>query len=145
MSDQFYLVKREVVPDIYAKIIEVKKLLRSAADYSINEAVKAVGISRSAYYKYKDCIFLESEIGKKSITTIGLLLKHVPGVLSKLLNVIAEKEGNVLTINQNIPIHNIANVTITFEGDSYDVNMDELIDTIRKTEGVVSVTVIGKQ
>jgi chorismate mutase len=145
MSEQFYLVKKEVVPDIYAKIIEVKKLLRSAAEYSINEAVKVVGISRSAYYKYKDCIFLESEIGKKSITTISLLLKHIPGVLSKLLNVIAEEHGNILTINQNIPIHNIANVTITFEGDSSGVNMDELLEAIKKTEGIVSVAVIGKQ
>lgn len=45
MSDQYYIVKREVVPEIYSKIIEVKKLLRSGGVHSINEAVKIVGIS----------------------------------------------------------------------------------------------------
>lgn len=145
MSDQYYIVKKEVVPEIYSKIIKVKKLLRSGGTHSINEAVKTVGISRGAYYKYKDSIFLESELGKKSITTVSFVLEHVPGVLSKLLNVIAEEKCNILTINQNIPIHDIANVTVSFEDASSDTDLERLISKVKQIEGINEVVILAKQ
>lgn len=145
MSEQYYIVKKEVVPEIYSKVIEAKKLLRSGAARSINEAVEIVGISRGAFYKYKDRIFLESELGRKSITTIGLILQHIPGVLSRILNTIAEQQGNILTINQNIPIHDSANVTISFEDAANELNLDRLLDTIKHIEGVVQISVLARQ
>lgn len=145
MSDQYFIVKKEVVPEIYSKIIEVKKLLRSGGAHSINEAVKIVGISRGAYYKYKDSIFLESEISKRSITTLSLVLEHSPGVLYNLLNVLAKEKCNILTINQNIPIHDIANVTISFEDSDCGMDLDNLIRSLKNVEGVNDVVILAKQ
>jgi len=145
VSDQYYIVKKEVVPEIYSKIIQVKKLLRSGGTHSINEAVKIVGISRGAFYKYKDSIYLESELGRKCITTLSLVLLHAPGVLSKILNVIAQESGNILTINQNIPIHDIANVTISLEDGTSPVDIDALIVSIKQVEGVNDVVILAKQ
>jgi chorismate mutase len=145
MSDQYFIVKKEVVPEIYSKVVEVKKLLRSGIAHSINEAAKIVGISRGAYYKYKDSVFMESELDKKSITTISLTLNHSPGVLSRLLNTIAEQRANVLTINQNIPIHDIANVTISLQAATPEMDLDTLINTINDLDGVVEVIILAKQ
>lgn len=145
MSEQYYIVKKEVVPGIYSKVIEAKRLLRSGTVHSINEAVEKVGISRGAFYKYKDCIFLESELGRKSITTISLALQHIPGILSQILNVIAEHHGNILTINQNIPIHDIANVTISIEDSSDEMDLDKLLHAIRTKEGVTEALVLARQ
>lgn len=144
MADQFYIVKKEVVPNIYTKVIEAKKLLQSGTAHSINEAVEIVGISRGAFYKYKDNIFLEYELGKKSIATLSVTVQNKPGVLSKLLNIIAERMGNVLTINQNIPIHDIANVTITFEVEP-EMNLENLIITLKDIEGVNEAIVLARQ
>jgi len=145
MSDQYYVVKKEALPEIYSKIIEVKRLLHSGTAHSVNEAVKTVGISRGAYYKYKDSVFLESEIGKKSIITLSFILEHSPGVLSNLLNAIAARNGNILTINQNIPINGVANVTISIEDQNFQVNLDNLMKDIKVIDGVNEVIVLAKQ
>ncbi|MDI6619633.1 MAG: ACT domain-containing protein [Clostridiales bacterium] len=145
MPEQYYIVKKEVVPEIYSKVIDAKKLIQSGTARSINEAVQMVGISRGAFYKYKDSIYLESEVSKKSIVTLSLLLQHIPGVLSNLLNIIAEWKGNILTINQNIPINDIANATVTFEYNPQDMDLDRLICAIKKVDGIIEVNIIGRQ
>lgn len=104
-----------------------------------------VGMSRSAFYKYKDYIFpfYEASLGK--IITISLILEHKPGVLSSLLDEIAKAHGNVLTINQNIPIQDMANVTISFETGSLTKNIEELLQDIQNKNGVNKVDIIAQE
>ena len=52
-----------------------------------------MGLSRSAYYKYKDFVFPFYEASKEKIITLSLLLEHKSGVLSKVLNTVADDPG----------------------------------------------------
>ncbi|GLI19649.1 hypothetical protein TSYNTROPHJE_14620 [Tepidanaerobacter syntrophicus] len=103
-----------------------------------------VGMSRSAFYKYKDYIFPFYEASMGKIVTISLLLEHIPGILSSILDEIAKAHGNILTINQNIPIQNMASVTISFETGNMNQNIEELLEMIQNKQGVQKVDIIAQ-
>lgn len=141
----FFIIKEEILPEIVKKTIQAKELLKSGRARTINEATDMVGMSRSAFYKYKNYIFpfYEASLGK--IITIALVLEHVPGVLSAILDEIAKAHGNVLTINQNIPIGGMANVTISFETGNLTKNVEELLEIIQNKNGVNKVDIIAQE
>lgn len=105
MNDKstFYLVREEILPEAIKKTIKVKEILKRGEVKTINEAVEKMGLSRSAYYKYKDYVFPFYEASKDKIITLSLLLEHKSGVLSKVLNTVAADSGSIMTINQGIP------------------------------------------
>jgi len=142
---RFYIVREEIMPDIFLKTIKAKELLKSGKAKTVNEATEAVGMSRSAYYKYKDYIFPFYEASMGKIVTISFVLEHVPGVLSSILDEIAKARGNILTINQNIPVQNMANVTISFETGNLNKNVEELLAIINKKEGVHKLEIIAQE
>ena len=80
---------------------------------SLSEAAKAAGISRSALYKYKDCVFVHNEALDDKVITLSARLEDRPGVLSGLLNSLSEQQGNILTVNQNIPVDGVAAVSVS--------------------------------
>jgi len=143
MKNKYLVIDKQILPDVFEKVLKAKELIRSGKVKGITDAVKDVGISRSTFYKYKDYVFALSEgnLGKK--VTISLLLEHETGVLSDILNQIAEKKGNILTINQNIPINNIANVSITFDISNLVIDVDELMDDIKNRTGVIMTNLIA--
>ena len=55
-SSKFYMVKKKALPEILLKVAEANALLNRGKARTIKEAIDAVGISRSSYYKYKDDI-----------------------------------------------------------------------------------------
>lgn len=136
MRSKYIVIDKKMIPDVFEKVIIAKDLIRSGKAKGITEAVKMVEISRSTFYKYKDYVFALSEgnLGKK--VTISLLLEHHTGVLSIILNRIADRKGNILTINQNIPINNVANVTVTFDISEFEDDFDEFIRSLEAIEGV---------
>ncbi len=139
----FYLIDEEVVPDVYKKVIEVKKILNSGEVDQITEAVKLVGISRGAFYKYKDYIFLSGEESLGNIATFSFFLKHHKGVLSNVLNRIADLGGNIITINQDIPINDVASLTITIDIKDLNISIDTLVQEIEKMKGVCSMNILA--
>ncbi|WP_432408839.1 ACT domain-containing protein [Wukongibacter sp. M2B1] len=143
MNNKYLVIDKKILPDVFEKVLKAKELIRSGKVKGITDAVKNVGISRSTFYKYKDFVFALSEgnLGKK--VTISLLLEHEAGILSDLLNLIAEKKGNILTINQNIPINKIANVSITFDISSLEIDLDVLMDEIKSTPGVMMTNLVA--
>ncbi|WP_213975538.1 ACT domain-containing protein [Tepidanaerobacter acetatoxydans] len=140
----FYIIKEEIMPEILKKTVKAKELLKSGRVKTINEATETVGMSRSAFYKYKDYIFPFYEASMGKIITVSLLLEHIPGVLSAILDEIARAHGNVLTINQNIPIQNMASVTISFETGNMTKNVEDLLAIIQNTDGVQKVDIVAQ-
>ena len=111
-EDRFYIVNERSLPEIFKKVIEVKENIELGNAKDISEAIKLVGISRSTYYKYKDDVFpMGQDMQSKKVTLI-ILMTHKSGTLSKVLDCIAFYKGNILTINQDIPINLSANVTV---------------------------------
>ncbi|MFO7152583.1 MAG: ACT domain-containing protein [Bacillota bacterium] len=141
----FYIVKEEILPDILKKTVKAKELLKNGTARTINEATKMVGMSRSAFYKYKDYVFPFYEASMGKIITISLILEHRPGILSSILDEIAKGHGNILTINQNIPVHGLANVTISFDTSQMSKNVEEVLETIEKKPGVAKIEVIAQE
>lgn len=135
-EEKYYVVHERVIPEIFEKVVKVKELIYTGEVKDITEGVKVVGISRSAFYKYKDFVFTMSEgINSKKIT-LAILLNHESGALSRVLDMLAEMRGNILTINQDIPMNQTANVTITLDVSNIKIPVKELL---KKLECVPSV------
>ncbi|MDF2503833.1 MULTISPECIES: ACT domain-containing protein [Clostridium] len=145
MENKYLLVDTKVLPDIFQKVMQVKDLINIKKAHDISEAVKIVGISRSTYYKYKDYVFSVSESMKSNKVAIYLLLGHKTGTLSRILDKMAENHANILTINQDIPINNAANVSITFDTYNLKIKLEQLIDDIKNTENVIKADLIAME
>ncbi len=145
MESKYLFVDIKVLPEIFGKVIEVKNLINSKKVHDISEAVKIVGISRSAYYKYKDSVFTISDSKNNSKVTLSMMLGDEAGTLSKILDKIAEYGVNILTINQTIPINKIANVTITLEIINHSVNIETLINDIKNNNNVIKTDLIAME
>ena len=57
MKRHFLMVDAAVLPEVFLKVLKAKELLASGEARNISAATRAVDLSRSAFYKYKDCIF----------------------------------------------------------------------------------------
>ena len=140
----FYLVREEILPEAIKKTIKVKEILKRGEIKTINEAVEKMGLSRSAYYKYKDFVFPFYEASKEKIITLSLLLEHKSGVLSKVLNTVADDSGSIMTINQGIPLQGVANTTISIETKHLTVDLEALLDKLRMIDGVKRLEFLGQ-
>lgn len=136
---KYYVVDREMLPDILDKVVAARTLLQRGEVSNISEAVKRVGISRSAYYKYKDCVYLQNSDVSERKAVISLMLYHRSGILSKVLDMMSQVQANIITINQNIPIHDLASVVISFELSNMSISIDAMLKQLSDLDGVTNV------
>ena len=147
MSDnkktKYYLVERDMLPEIFIKVTEARALLETGECQTVAEAVSRVGISRSAFYKYKDSIAPFTDMKHGQIITFHMMLKDRMGVLSSVLNIFSGSGANILTINQNIPINSTASVTISAETAGMAMGLEELKDRIEHTAGGIKTEILA--
>ena len=141
--EKFYVISSDVLPKVLKKVIQTKENLTEGRAKDITEAVKQTGISRSTYYKYKDSIFPAKDDASSKKITLVILLSHQAGTLSKVLDCIAFNKGNILTINQDIPINKAANVTITLDISNLKKDLKHLVKTLRALSNVISVKILA--
>ena len=108
---RFLLVDAEVLPDVFLKVLQAKELLASGAVTNISSAARRAGISRSAFYKYKDYVF-DAESGRETLTVIATLLDKT-GALQGLLSGISAAGASIVTITQSRPENGTAQVEVT--------------------------------
>lgn len=144
-NGEYYLVEAAVLPEVFAKVTKVKELLSTGAVGTVNEAAARIGISRSAYYKYKDYVFPFYELAKDRILTMTAILQNKPGVLSSLIGYFAKCNCNIMTINQSIPSSGVAPVSVSVDTGSMTASTTDFLESLRKLDGVLEVTLIGKQ
>ncbi len=136
----YLLVDMSVLPEVYVKVIEAKGYLQSGEAANASQAAKMAGISRSAYYKYKDKIFEYSEQGD-DVTTINAKLQDNAGVLGSVMNELYLAGANILAVNQSIPVNNIADVSITVsfaQSGHMNGDIEDIVEKIKKVGGVKS-------
>lgn len=143
-TKDFLMVSKDILPDAIVKTAQAKELLAKGDCATVNDAAERVGISRSAFYKYKDGVFPFYEVSKEKIITISLILENIAGVLSTTLNFIAGFRGNILTINQGIPLQGVANVSIAFDTADMIDTPEKLLAGLSEIEGVRKIEVIGQ-
>ena len=98
-------------------------------------------ISRSAFYKYRDAVLPFQNMMTGRIITFQLLLHDEAGLLSQILGVFAVAKANIITINSIVPTNGTAVVTISAETMDLTVPLEELLQQLSATLGVVKAEV----
>lgn len=140
---KYFIVEAEAMPEIFRKVAEAKRLLETGEETTVNNAARAVGISRSAFYKYKDSVRPFNDMLHGRIVTLQILLKDEPGILSAALNVFGGTGVNILTINQSIPVNGCAVVTMTAETSALRGSLEEVLSGVSACAGVLKCEILA--
>ena len=141
----YLLVEQDVLPEVFAKVIQAKQYLLDGEASSTSEAVRMAGISRSVFYKYKDAVYPYNRKLSNHMITVQAMLLDRPGVLMSLVSAVYAKGANILTINQNIPVNGRALISISARVDHLDSSVEELLEQLRQVEGVLSIDSISDE
>ena len=138
---KYYLVAAEALPEIFIRVAEAKRMMQTGE--AVGAATKMAGISRSAFYKYKDAVQPFNDMKSEHIITFYTLLKDVSGTLSSVLGVFAASGANILTINQSIPTNGCAAVTISAETSAMEKSLEQLITDISALDNVIKFEILA--
>ncbi|MBQ7015627.1 MAG: ACT domain-containing protein [Firmicutes bacterium] len=144
-KNEYYIVDREALPEVYSQVVEAKRLLASGKADTVQEAVDMVGISRSSFYKYKDMIEPFTDMVRRKTVTIAAKLEDMPGVLPKFLLVLEEAGVNILTIHQAIPINGLADVSLSMEVLEEAWRIDEIMAALKSANGVHEIQILARE
>ena len=139
----YYLVEADMLPEIFLKVMEAKELLQTGECSTVGDAVNRVGISRSAFYKYKDSITPFQDLRHGHILTFQVMLRDQTGLLSAVLSVFAQCGANILTINQSIPVSGCATITISAETAGMSESMETLMSRLVAADGVIRAEILA--
>ena len=145
-DEKYYIVSEKALPKGLLQVCEVRSMLISGNAKNISDAVKKAGISRSEYYRYRDCIEPYVREYKDNIITIQAVLVDKAGVLSSFLNAVARAGANVLTVNQSIPIEGAAGINLSVNTGDMRVKQETLMKRLLSIDGVISAQILqGKR
>ena len=144
-ATKYFVVKQKAIPEVLLKVVEAKRLLESEKVLTIHEAVDAVGISRSSFYKYKDDIFPFHDNSQGTTITLTFQMDDEPGILSDVLKIIAEYRANILTIHQSIPINGIASLTLSIQVLQTTGDISRMIEQLEGQTSVHHVKILAKE
>lgn len=139
MDVDMLLVRRKVLPEVFQKVVEAKRLLACKKAKSATEAAKMCGISRSAFYKYRDSVFSYKERAGGSVVNLSAVLEDKTGVLSLFISVLHEMNANILTINQGMPSGGVAQVTVSYRSKSDNDDTSKVLKTLSEIDGVITI------
>ena len=154
---RFLLVDSSALPDVFLKVLQAKELLASGSVSNISTAARQAGISRSAFYKYKDYVF-DAETGREAITVIATLLDKTGALqsllscplssaasdvykrqLQSLLSGISAAGASVVTITQSRPENGTAQVEVTVRTGTMQMTVEEMLTRLARQSFVVEV------
>ena len=140
---KYYIVAADALPEIFIKVAEAKRMMQTGEADTVGEATPLAGISRSAFYKYKDSVQPFNDMKSEHIITFYAMLRDTSGVLSRVLAVFATSGANILTINQSIPTNGCAAVTISAETSDMAESLEQLIADVGGLDGVVRFEILA--
>ena len=140
---KYYIVAADALPDIFIKVSEAKRMMQTGEAATVGEATRLAGISRSAFYKYKDAVQPFNDMKAEHIITFQAMLKDSTGVLSRVLAVFAASGANILTINQTIPTNGCAAVTISAETSEMGESLEQLFSDVGAVAGVMKFEILA--
>ncbi len=134
---RYLLVESSVVPQVFLRVLRAKELLASGEAKNVSRATHLADVSRSAFYKYKDCVF-HASFGSEVLTLNAKLLDET-GALQELLSAISGAGAGVVTINQSSPENGAALVAVTVRTQGMQVTVEELLGRLRRQRTVVEI------
>lgn len=142
-SSKYYIVEASALPEVFLKVAEAKRLIATGQASTVNEATKITGISRSAFYKYRDAVQPFQKMNVSRVITFQFVLHDEPGVLSAILATYAQNNANILTINSITPSNGCALVTISAETHDMTASLEDLLRILSQTSGVIKAEVLA--
>ncbi len=142
-ENKYYLVDEAALPEIFLKVAEAKRLLSTGQVKTVNDAAIKTGISRSAFYKYRDAVFPFQTMMHGRVITFQLLIHDEPGMLARILEAFTTAKANIMTINSIVPTNGCAVVTISAETLNMKGDVDTLLKQMRQTKGVVKAQILA--
>ena len=142
-APNYYIVDADALPEIFRKVVEARRLLDTGEAETVNQAVRITGISRSAFYKYKDAVRPFQDMLHGRIVTFQFLIHDQPGLLANMLDIFPECNCNIQTINSIIPSNGCALLTISAETMDLTVPLEELLRRLRAFPGVIKAEVLA--
>lgn len=142
-NPKYYIIEASALPEVFLKVAEVKRMLSTGQADTVNEATKKLGISRSAFYKYRDAIrpFENSQVGR--VVTFQFLLQDRKGLLSSLLTILADRHANIQTINSIAPSNGSAVVTIAADVADLTISLEDLLQEAGSLAGIIKAEVLA--
>ena len=140
---KYYIVAANALPEVFIKVAEAKRMMQTGEADTVGDATRKAGISRSAFYKYKDAVQPFNDMKSEHIITFYGMLKDNTGVLSHVLGIFASSGANILTINQSIPTNGCAAVTISAETSEMAESLEQLIADVSGLDGVVKFEILA--
>ena len=140
---KYYIVAADALPEIFVKVAEAKRMMQTGEAATVGAATRMAGISRSAFYKYKDSVQPFNDMQAEHIITFYGMLKDAPGVLSSVLSDFADAGANILTINQSIPTNGCAAVTVSAETSDMEMTLEAFLEQVSRVNGVVRFEILA--
>lgn len=137
-NDYYMLVSSKVLPPVFKGVIRAKELLATGEAPNASKAVKLAGISRSAFYKYKDYVFTY-ETEDRHEATFNAVLSDRAGVLSAMTAMLYSYGANIITVNQSAPKDGTAAVSITVRTDNTKISVSDLAKQLKSVDGIISI------
>ena len=140
---KYYIVEASALPEVFLKVAEAKRLLSTGEASTVNEATRMTDISRSAFYKYRDAVLPFQNMMTGRIITFQLLLHDEPGLLSRVLDIFADSNANIITINSIVPTNGTAVVTVSAETMDLTISLEEMLQALRAMQGIVKADILA--
>ena len=140
---KYYIVEASALPTIFLKVAEAKRLLQTGEAATVNDATRLTGISRSAFYKYRDAVLPFQNMMSGRVITFQFLLQDQKGQLAALLQIFTEHKTNIQTINSIIPNNGAAVVTISAETTDMTVSVEEMLREFSQLPGVIKAEILA--
>lgn len=140
---KYYIVEASALPEVFLKVVEAKQLLETGEVKTVNDAAIKTGISRSAFYKYRDVVLPFNNMMTGRIITFQMLIRDQPGCLSDVLNILAEHKANLLSVNTVIPTNGSGVLTIVAETINVNITLEELLHQLRESRGVIKAEILA--
>lgn len=142
-DSKYYIVEASALPEVFVKVAEAKRLLAVGEASTVNEATQMTGISRSAFYKYRDAVLPFKNMMSGRVVTFQLLLHDQPGVLANILNTLTQSNANIMTINSIMPSNGSSIVTISAETMNLTAQLEDLLRELRQQKCVVKAEILA--
>ena len=140
---KYYIVEGSALPEVFLKVAEAKELLETGEVKTVNDAAQRTGISRSAFYKYRDTVMPFHNMMTGRMITFQMLMRDQPGCLSDVLNIFAQHNTNLLSVNTIVPSNGSGILTIVAETIKLEITLEQLLQQLRESKGVIKAEILA--
>ena len=95
------------------------------------------------FSQYRDCVFAYDDKMTQQIVNFSVTLRDEAGVLSNVLTTLYSMRANILTVNQNIPVDGVAQVSLSLKMGEGMANPIDITHKISALQGVVEVRLLS--